>query len=89
MTNGSDANGTHNKNKRMAGKLRTPYILTSGPLSYAAEGLIRAHNAGCGAVVTKTIRLGRAINPVNHIGKVSENTLINCEKWADSDRLVW
>ncbi len=70
-------------------KLRTPYILTSGPLSYAAEGLIRAHNAGCGAVVTKTIRLGRAINPVNHIGKVSENTLINCEKWADSDRLVW
>ncbi len=70
-------------------KLRTPYILTSGPLSYAAEGLIRAHQAGCGAVVTKTIRIGRAINPVHHIGKLGENTLINCEKWADSDRLVW
>lgn len=69
--------------------LRTPYILTSGPLSYAAEGMIRAHQAGCGAVVTKTIRLGRAINPVHHIGMLGNNSLINCEKWADSDRLQW
>ncbi|MEL7608089.1 MAG: FAD-dependent oxidoreductase [Bacillota bacterium] len=70
-------------------KLRTPYILTSGPLSYAAEGLIRAHQAGCGAVVTKTIRLARAINPANHIGRLGETSLINCEKWADSDPDLW
>ena len=70
-------------------KLQSPFILSSGPLSYAAEGMIKAHNAGCGAVVTKTIRLAAAINPVNHIGKISNDTLINCEKWADSDRLCW
>ncbi len=70
-------------------KLQSPYILSSGPLSYAAEGMIRGHEAGCGAVVTKTIRLGAAINPVNHIGRISNDTLINCEKWADSDRLLW
>lgn len=70
-------------------KLQSPYILSSGPLSYAAEGMIRGHQAGCGAVVTKTIRLGAAINPVNHIGKLSNDTLINCEKWADTDRLLW
>lgn len=70
-------------------KLQSPYILTSGPLSYAAEGLIRAHQAGCGAVVTKTIRLGAAINPVNHIAAIGNDSLLNCEKWADSDRLRW
>lgn len=70
-------------------KLQSPYILSSGPLTYAAEGMIRGHQAGCGAVVTKTIRLGAAINPVNHIGKFGNDGLINCEKWADSDRLLW
>ncbi|MDF2672520.1 MAG: dihydroorotate dehydrogenase family protein [Clostridiales bacterium] len=71
-------------------KMQSPYILTSGPLSYAAEGLIRAHQAGCGAVVTKTIRLGSgAINPVNHMSVLGKDSLINCEKWADTDRLLW
>ena len=70
-------------------KLQSPYVLSSGPLSYGAEGMIRAHNAGCGAVVTKTIRLEAAINPVNHIGKIGNGTLINAEKWSDSDRQVW
>ncbi len=70
-------------------RLRTPFILSSGPLSYGAEGLIRAHNAGCGAVVTKTIRLGRAINPVRHIASFGAGSLVNCEKWSDADRLQW
>ena len=69
--------------------MRTPFLLSSGPLSYGAAGMIRAHNAGCGAVVTKTIRLGRAINPVIHIASISGASLINCEKWSDADRLVW
>lgn len=69
--------------------LQSPYILSSGPLSYGSEGMIKAHQAGCGAVVTKTIRLQAAINPVHHIGSVNKDSLINCEKWADSDRLVW
>jgi len=70
-------------------KMQSPFILSSGPLSYAAEGLIRAHEAGAGAVVTKTIRSEAAENPVNHIGIVDEDSLINCEKWADSAPEVW
>lgn len=70
-------------------RLQSPYILSSGPLSYGAEGMIRAHEAGCGAVVTKTLRLKAAENPVHHIGTVGRNSLINCEKWADTEREIW
>ena len=69
--------------------LQSPFILASGPLTYAAEGMIRGHEAGCGAVVTKTIRIARAVNPVRHISRMPGNSMINCEKWADSDRLLW
>ena len=70
-------------------EMQSPYILTSGPLTYAAEGMIRGHEAGCGAVVTKTIRLGRAINPTFHIGGIGSASLINAEKWADSEAELW
>jgi len=69
--------------------LQSPFILTSGPLCYGAEGLIRGHRAGCGAVVTKTIRLAAAVNPAHHMGTVGGDSLINCEKWSDYDRLRW
>ena len=67
--------------------LKSPYILSSGPLSYSAEGMIRAYNAGAGAVVTKTIRLDAADNPIHHMGTVGNSSLINCEKWSDIDWL--
>lgn len=70
-------------------RLQSPFILSSGPLSYAAEGMIKAHQAGAGAVVTKTIRLKRALNPVSHISIMNRDSLINCEKWADSDADLW
>ena len=70
-------------------RLQSPFILTSGPLSYGAEGMIRAHQAGCGAAVTKTIRLQPAVNPPRHMGTVGRDSLINCEKWSDIDRLRW
>ncbi|MFV0504661.1 MAG: 4Fe-4S binding protein [Lachnospirales bacterium] len=70
-------------------KLQSPYILSSGPLTYGSEGMIKGHQAGCGAVVTKTIRKAAAINPVHHIGSINNDSLINCEKWADSDPEVW
>jgi putative selenate reductase YgfK subunit len=70
-------------------KMQSPFILSSGPLSYAAEGMIAAHQAGAGAVVTKTIRLKAAINPTPHIGIVNADSLINCEKWADTAPEVW
>lgn len=70
-------------------KLQSPFILSSGPLTYGAEGMIKGFKAGCGAVVTKTIRKSAAINPVHHMGTVNNDSLINCEKWADSDRQQW
>lgn len=69
--------------------LQSPYILSSGPLCYGAEGMIKGYRAGCGAVVTKTLRLAAAINPVHHMGTINEDSLINCEKWADIDRRQW
>ncbi|WKY46876.1 4Fe-4S binding protein [Eubacteriaceae bacterium ES3] len=70
-------------------RLQSPFILSSGPLSYAAEGIIKAHQAGFGAVVTKTIRLEAAENPTNHMSRIGNTSLINSEKWADIDRLQW
>lgn len=56
-------------------------IFSHQDLCYGAEGMIKGHEAGAGAVVTKTIRLGAAINPVHHMGTVNQDSLINCEKW--------
>ncbi len=70
-------------------KLKSPFILSSGPLSYGAEGIIAASQAGFGAVVTKTIRLKPAINPPHHIGLAGAQSLINCEKWSDIDFERW
>ncbi|HSN93808.1 MAG TPA: 4Fe-4S binding protein [Anaerolineaceae bacterium] len=70
-------------------KLQSPFILSSGPLSYGAEGIIAASQAGFGAVVTKTLRLKPAINPPHHIGLIGTQTLINCEKWSDIDFTQW
>ena len=69
--------------------LQSPFIVGSGPLTYGSEGMIRAHQAGVGAVVTKTIRLGAAINPAHHMAKINNEAILNCEKWADSDRFQW
>lgn len=70
-------------------KLKSPFIFTSGPLIYGLDGMLRAHQAGAGAVVTKTLRLERALNPVSHMSAVDRTSLINCEKWADMDAEEW
>lgn len=69
--------------------LQSPFILTSGPLSFNAEGMIKGHLAGCGAVVTKTIREEAAINPIRHMGKVNQDSLMNSEKWSDLSADDW
>ena len=69
--------------------LQSPFILTSGPLCYGAEGLIRGHGAGCGAVVPNALRLAAAVRPAQRMGTVGGDSLINCEKWSDYDRLRW
>jgi dihydroorotate dehydrogenase (fumarate) len=69
--------------------LKSPLILGSGPLSYNAEGIIRAYKAGAGAVVTKTIRDQAAINPYPHMAISGRDTMINAEKWSDISAEMW
>lgn len=70
-------------------ELSSPFILSSGPLCYGAEGIIKAHQAGAGAVVTKTIRLEAAVNPIAHIHALGKQNLINAEKWGDITLEQW
>ena len=69
--------------------MKSPIVIGSGPLSYSAEGMKRLSDAGAGAVVTKTIRKNRAINPAPHMVKSSNNSLINNEKWSDFEPERW
>jgi len=70
-------------------KLQSPFILGSGPLSYGAKGLIRAHKAGAGAVVTKTIRDNPAVNPFPHMAVAGKDSMINAEEWSDISGSQW
>jgi len=69
-------------------ELENPFILASGPLSYDGKAILRAHRAGAGAVVTKTICKQAARNPVPHIAKLSTG-LLNGEKWSDLPAQAW
>jgi len=69
-------------------ELRNPFILASGPLSYDGEAILRAHRAGVGAVVTKTISRVPATNPIPHIARVPGG-LLNGEKWSDLPYERW
>ncbi len=68
--------------------LRHPVLLASGPLSHDGEAIVRAHRAGAAAVVTKTISLTPAKNPVPHLS-VAEHGVLNCELWSDIDSAQW
>ncbi|NQT60606.1 MAG: 4Fe-4S binding protein [Bacteroidetes bacterium] len=70
-------------------KLQSPFILGSGPLGYGAQGLIRAHRCGAGAVVTKTIRDKPAVNPFPHMAAAGKDSMINAEEWADIPGSQW
>lgn len=70
-------------------RLKSPLIVGSGPISYGAEGMIRAFNHGAGAVVTKTIRDQAADNPFPHIALSDAKSLVNAEKWSDFPARQW
>lgn len=70
-------------------ELKSPLIIGSGPLTYSAQGCKILSDAGAGAVVTKTIRKERAINPAPHMVRNTANALINNEKWTDFDPEQW
>jgi dihydroorotate dehydrogenase/Pyruvate/2-oxoacid:ferredoxin oxidoreductase delta subunit len=70
-------------------KLKNPLILSSGPLSWNAEGIQAAFAAGAAAVVTKTIRPQATVNPVPHIAAVGHRSLLNTEGWSDLSAQQW
>ena len=70
-------------------KLKNPLILSSGPLSWNAEGIRAAFAAGAAAVVTKTIRPQATANPVPHIAAVGHRSLLNTEGWSDLPARQW
>jgi len=69
--------------------LRNPLIVSSGPLTYAAEAIRRAFAAGAAAAVTKTISREPAVNPVPHIAAIGRGCLLNTEKWSDLPAERW
>jgi dihydroorotate dehydrogenase/NAD-dependent dihydropyrimidine dehydrogenase PreA subunit len=74
-------------------ELPSPFVLASGPLSYGAEGLKRAYQAGAGGVTTKTLRSERAVNPTPHMvlprSPNLRGSLFNSEKWTDLTWEAW
>lgn len=70
-------------------ELKSPIIIGSGPLSYNAQAIKKLFDAGAGAVVTKTIRREKAINPAPHMALTTNNSLINNEKWTDVNPKTW
>jgi dihydroorotate dehydrogenase subfamily 1 len=70
-------------------QLRNPLILASGPLSWGAEGIQAAFDAGAAAVVTKTIRPQATTNPVPHIAPAGAGALLNTEGWSDFAASQW
>lgn len=69
-------------------EMQSPFIVGSSPLTFNASAMIAAHQAGAGAVVTKTIRDEAAINPVPHIWADS-SSMLNAELWSDLPGEAW
>lgn len=70
-------------------ELQSFVVIGSGPLSYGARGLERMHEAGAGAVVTKTIGIEAARNPNIHMVGAGAGSLVNCEGWSDYPGSQW
>ena len=51
--------------------------------------MIALHKAGAGAVVTKTIRDDKAVNPEPHIAAIGNRSMVNSEKWSDYSGERW
>jgi len=70
-------------------ELQSPVIIGSSPASFGADAMIACHNAGAGAVVSKTISHVAAHNPDLHMVQVGAGALLNCEKWTDLTMERW
>lgn len=70
-------------------ELANPLIVSSGPLTYGAQGIRRCFEAGASAAVTKTLSRVAAENPTPHITDLGKGTMLNTEKWADLGVEQW
>ena len=70
-------------------RLRNPLVLASGPLSWNADAIRSAFDAGAAAVVTKTIRPEATVNPTPHIAQAGGRTMLNTEGWSDLPAEQW
>lgn len=70
-------------------ELVTPLIVSSGPLTWSAQGIRRCFEAGAAAAVTKTIARAAAVNPTPHIADIGRGSLLNTEGWADLPASQW
>jgi dihydroorotate dehydrogenase (fumarate) len=69
--------------------LANPFVLASGPLTWNAEAIQEAFDAGAAAAVTKTIRPQATVNPVPHIADAGRGSLLNTEGWSDFSAEEW
>ena len=69
-------------------EMQSPFIVGSSPLTFNASAMLAAHQAGAGAVVTKTIRDEAAVNPVPHIW-ADNASMLNTELWSDLSGDDW
>ena len=70
-------------------ELDSPYVLGSGPCGWDAESLAACSNAGCGAVVTKSISINGAKNTTRHMISNGLNSLLNNEGGSDLTMAQW
>lgn len=71
-------------------RLKSPLILSSGPAARDSSLLIRAAEAGAGAVVTPTIRLKPMVNPIPNLAAVCGGTsMLNSQGHSDVSWEDW
>lgn len=70
-------------------ELDTPFVLGSGPCGWDAKALAACADAGCGAVVTKSITINGAVNTTRHMISNSSMSLLNNEGGSDMPMARW
>ena len=70
-------------------ELDSPFVLGSGPCGWDAEALAACANAGCGAVVTKSITIKGAVNTTRHMISNGNMSLLNNEGGSDMSMSRW
>ena len=70
-------------------ELQSPFVLGSGPCGWDAEALAACSNAGCGAVVTKSISTKGDTNTTRHMISGGNMTLLNNEGGSDMPASWW